>query len=120
MGDMDGNDASTEPSLDSVPASSRHDSSGISVPASNREDLMDTTDTPPQMSSDVPPGLSQDLASANPMNDASTTAAWSVAQLEAMSVREIKAEMTRLGVDSSGCLEKNDLIQKIVSAGYVS
>merc|ERR1712187_270742 len=36
--------------------------------------------------------------------------------LEKMTIREIKAEMARLGVDQSGCLEKRDLIERLMLA----
>jgi hypothetical protein len=41
----------------------------------------------------------------------------SLARLESLSIREIKAEMTRLGVDQRGCLEKSDLIERLVLSG---
>merc|ERR1712151_1062848 len=46
----------------------------------------------------------------------STDTTLSLAHLEKMTVREIKAEMTRLGVDQSGCLEKSDLIERLTLA----
>merc|ERR1711933_373756 len=48
---------------------------------------------------------------ATPSTD--NTESLSSARLERMSVREIKAEMTKLGVDQRGCIEKSDLIERL-------
>merc|ERR1712187_464964 len=43
----------------------------------------------------------------------------SLARLQRMPVREIKAEMTKLGVDQRGCVEKSDLIERLMLSGNV-
>jgi len=62
-------------------------------------------------------------AGAEPMNDTCTSCnapKRSLAHFEAMSARQIKGEMGRLGVDPTGCLEKRDMIERLTLAGHVS
>lgn len=42
------------------------------------------------------------------------------AMLSTLSVRELKEQMTRLGVDFQGCLEKKEMIERLMMSGYVS
>jgi len=41
-------------------------------------------------------------------------------KLQAMSVRELKSEMKRVGVDPKGCLEKHDMIEKLLNPSECS
>merc|ERR1712080_353661 len=44
----------------------------------------------------------------------------SSAQLAKMSVNEIRRQMMQMGVDSTGCYHKRDLIQRLIAAGRVA
>lgn len=69
---------------------------------------------------DVIQGASATSAAANDTCASCIAPKRSLAYFEAMSARQIKMEMGRLGVDPTGCLEKQDMIERLTLAGHVS
>lgn len=94
---------------------------GVSVEGClEKGELVDCIAASPQVeiiSADHPDGTSPSAACAAP---AETTLQLSQAQLEGMSAHEVKALMEKLQVNTAGCFEKSDMIQRLVLSGRIS